>query len=67
MKIIWLGHSCFLFENSQGIKILTDPFNDLIKKINFINNIDLVTVSHNHFDHNYISPFEKTAKIINKR
>ena len=30
MKITWLGHSCFLLEDSKGIKLLTDPFDSTL-------------------------------------
>ncbi|MFN3284460.1 MAG: MBL fold metallo-hydrolase [Pseudothermotoga sp.] len=51
MKITWFGHACFLFETAQ-IKILTDPFDSSVgyKVPNVV--ADIVTESHQHFDHN---------------
>jgi L-ascorbate metabolism protein UlaG (beta-lactamase superfamily) len=53
MNIAWIGHACFLIEAREG-RILTDPFGvdvpydfpDLVA--------DVVTVSHDHFDHNAV-------------
>ncbi|MDF2876188.1 MAG: Zn-dependent hydrolase of the beta-lactamase fold-like protein [Sporomusa sp.] len=54
MKIKWLGHSCFLLTSHNGVKVLTDPFDssvgyDVPRVI-----ADIVSTSHDHFDHNYI-------------
>ena len=52
MKIEWLGHACFLITAANGTRILTDPFDEKVglpvPKIK----VDIVTVSHQHFDHN---------------
>ena len=54
MKIKWLGHSSFLIENERGIKIITDPFDETLGyKLPRIK-VNIVTVSHEHFDHNYV-------------
>lgn len=53
MKIIWLGHASFLIETGNT-RIITDPFDEptgyRIPNIS----ADLVTVSHNHHDHNSV-------------
>lgn len=54
MRIRWFGHSCFLFTSKDGIRVLTDPFD---KSIGYpIPDIEpnIVTTSHEHFDHNAI-------------
>ena len=54
MKIRWLGHSSFLIESERGIKIITDPFDETLGyKLPRIK-ANIVTVSHEHFDHNYV-------------
>ncbi len=54
MKIKWLGHSSFLIESKRGIKIITDPFDETLGyKLPRIK-VNIVTVSHEHFDHNYV-------------
>ncbi|MCX7845128.1 MAG: MBL fold metallo-hydrolase [Dictyoglomaceae bacterium] len=55
MKIRWYGHACFLFTSKDGIKILTDPFD---KSVGYpIPDIEpnIVTTSHEHFDHNSVN------------
>lgn len=53
MVITWLGHSCFLLETSKGSKVLIDPFNPMLGSSPYKGSVDIVTISHNHFDHNY--------------
>ena len=57
MKIKWLGHSCFLIESDSGMRIITDPYNQMqgIKYAPIKEIADVVTTSHDHFDHNAIS------------
>ncbi len=52
MKIKWLGHSCFLVTSSGGVKIITDPFDDQVGYEVPSEEADIVTTSHDHFDHN---------------
>ncbi len=55
MKIRYLGHSCFQLFMDNGTKIITDPYKgvgyELPKKLS----ADIITVSHDHFDHNNVS------------
>jgi len=53
MKITWYGHSCFLFEAKEG-RILTDPFDATVPYEFPPYPVDIVTVSHDHFDHNAV-------------
>lgn len=53
MKITWLGHSSFLIEDSKGRKILTDPFDESVGYKTFNGDVDIATISHHHFDHDY--------------
>ncbi|MFC1865751.1 MBL fold metallo-hydrolase [Chloroflexota bacterium] len=54
MKIKWLGHSSFLITSEDGMKIITDPFSiEVAMSYAPINETaDIVTISHNHKDHN---------------
>ena len=51
LKIKWYGQSSFLITSSNGEKIVTDPFNKMGYKLPDTN-ADIVTISHNHSDHN---------------
>ncbi|MBQ2715070.1 MAG: MBL fold metallo-hydrolase [Clostridia bacterium] len=54
MKIQWLGHSCFRLEESTDSSVVTDPYRSYIgielPKVQS----DVVTVSHDHDDHNFV-------------
>jgi L-ascorbate metabolism protein UlaG (beta-lactamase superfamily) len=57
MKITWLGHSSFLIEAKDGTRIITDPFEagsygGAIGYPPIRDRADIVTVSHDHADHN---------------
>jgi len=52
MKIKWLGHSCFLITNERGINILTDPFDETLGYRMTKEKINIITISHEHYDHN---------------
>jgi len=68
MKIKYLGHACFLMETSEGIRILTDPYQygafGAIKYSKITDEADIVTVSHEHADHNAVSEVPGEAKVI---
>ena len=64
MQIKWLGHSSFLIKNSLGKRILIDPFNSEIGYSSFEGNIDIITVSHNHFDHFCINDSWNNCNIL---
>ena len=57
MNIKWLGHSCFMITSEVGIKIITDPYvtGGNIKYSEITESADIVTVSHDHFDHNNVA------------
>mgnify|MGYP001062523311 CR=1 FL=1 len=52
MKIKWLGHSCFLITNNRGINILTDPYDETLGYKMTKEKINIITISHEHYDHN---------------
>ncbi|HEY8892927.1 MAG TPA: MBL fold metallo-hydrolase [Clostridium sp.] len=66
MKITWLGHSSFLLEDSKGSKLLTDPFDTTLGYEIYKGSPDIVTISHQHFDHNYSKELKGNYKIIDK-
>lgn len=57
MYITYIGHSCFKIQDkigSDGVTIITDPFDKSIGLKVPDSQADIVTVSHQHADHNYI-------------
>jgi L-ascorbate metabolism protein UlaG (beta-lactamase superfamily) len=66
MKLKWLGHSCFLITSETGLGIITDPYSTS-GGINYspVNEAaDIVTVSHNHRDHNNIAAVQGKPEVI---
>jgi len=54
VEILWFGQACFLLR-SKNAWIVTDPYNDQYGlKVPKNLKADVVTVSHEHFDHNNI-------------
>lgn len=61
MDITYLGHSCFKLKGKQGV-VVTDPY---AKDVGFSMpsvSADIVTVSHQHFDHNAIQQVAGTVR-----
>ncbi len=66
MKIKWLGQASFLITSEAGIRIITDPYTpserltyDEIKE-----SADVVTVSHEHGDHNNVAAVRGNPEVI---
>jgi L-ascorbate metabolism protein UlaG (beta-lactamase superfamily) len=64
MKITWFGQACFLVE-SGGVTIVTDPYDSKIgltlpKDLR----ADVVTISHQHMDHNNVSAVGGNPTVI---
>ncbi len=55
INLTWLGQSTFIMSTGDGVKVLTDPVNPNMIKVEISEAIDLVTVSHEHADHNYVA------------
>lgn len=64
MNIYWLGQSSYLIETDNKKKILIDPFNNEIGYTPFKGAVDLVTISHEHFDHNFLDLIENNPTVI---
>jgi L-ascorbate metabolism protein UlaG (beta-lactamase superfamily) len=68
MVITWIGHSCFKIQDKigpDGVTVVTDPFDKSIglKPPSF--EADIVTVSHDHYDHNNIKALRGQPYVIN--
>lgn len=59
MKIRWLGHASFLITSEeQGVRIVTDPYTPVEGRLMYRpidEEADIVTVSHEHGDHNNVA------------
>lgn len=64
VKITYFGHACFLLESREGKRILIDPFNDQVGYPVPRVAADLVLVSHEHFDHNYVQAVTGSPRVI---
>jgi L-ascorbate metabolism protein UlaG (beta-lactamase superfamily) len=66
MKVKWLGHSSFLITSDKGVKIITDPYKSggPLKYGDVKGPADVVTISHEHGDHNYTALIEGNPQII---
>jgi L-ascorbate metabolism protein UlaG (beta-lactamase superfamily) len=67
MIITWQGHSCFKIQDKigpEGVTVVTDPFgkNTGPKVPNF--EADIVTISHDHDDHNNVAALRGDPFVI---
>ncbi len=53
MKITWYGHACFAIAAREA-RLLTDPFDEQVPYAFPESPVDIVTISHGHFDHNAV-------------
>jgi len=65
MKLKWFGHSCFLLTSDNGVRVLMDPYNEMIGKLPMIE-ADIVTVSHQHGDHNNVKAVKGPSTVVDK-
>ncbi|MCD8200926.1 MAG: MBL fold metallo-hydrolase [Clostridia bacterium] len=65
MYIRHLGHSCFLMKNAGGVTVITDPYEAKSVGAPKINEkADIVTVSHEHYDHNAVDEVRGKYSLI---
>jgi L-ascorbate metabolism protein UlaG (beta-lactamase superfamily) len=66
MKIKWLGHAAFLITADDGTRIITDPYetNPGLKYGQINETADIVTVSHEHGDHNNVAAVRGNPKVV---
>ena len=64
MIIEYLGHSCFRITGENGVTILTDPYTKVGYELRTGLTADVVTVSHEHFDHNFTQAIEGDFQIL---
>lgn len=54
ITIEYFGHSSFGISDSEGMKIVTDPYDPIMGYTFPSVSTQILTISHNHFDHNYL-------------
>ena len=69
MKVKWYGHAAFLITSGQGVKIITDPyepggFGGAIGYGQIPDEADIVLVSHDHADHNYVQGLRGKPQVV---
>ena len=66
MKVKWLGHASFLITSDNGTRIITDPYKSGgdLRYGEVKGPADIVTVSHEHRDHNYTATIEGNPQIL---
>lgn len=64
MKLTWLGHSSFRLEESTGTSVVTDPFHPYVGYEMPNVEADIVTISHGHQDHSYLSAISGNPTVI---
>ncbi|MFC1939292.1 MBL fold metallo-hydrolase [Chloroflexota bacterium] len=66
MKIKWLGHASFMITSDDGIRIITDPYapNERLTYDEIKESADIVTVSHEHFDHNNVAAVGGNPEVV---
>ncbi|MGI6404959.1 MAG: MBL fold metallo-hydrolase [Syntrophaceticus sp.] len=63
MIIHWLGHACFHCQG-EGVSLLTDPFDEEVGYPLPQVEADVVTVSHDHHDHNAVSLLPGEPEVV---
>ena len=64
IDLTWFGQATFLMKTGDGVKVLIDPVNPGMMKVEIPDIIDLVTVSHEHGDHNYVEMAKGNPVVI---
>lgn len=66
MKVKWLGHASFLITAENGTRIITDPYvaGSGLKYGEIKEPAEIVTVSHDHFDHNNVASVVGNPQVV---
>ena len=69
VKVRWLAHAAFLFTSPEGKKILLDPSESVTnlpekyrKDWKNLGGVDLILISHGHFDHAHVPTLRKLSE-----
>jgi len=67
MKVKWLGHASMLMTSHDGLRVVTDPYTPGAFGLDYAPidvEADIVTVSHDHADHNNVSAVRGNPDIV---
>lgn len=64
MKITYIGHACFALEAKDGTRVITDPYDASVGLAMLPLQADLITMSHEHHDHNCEDMIAGQPKIV---
>ncbi|MEW6232385.1 MAG: MBL fold metallo-hydrolase [Chloroflexota bacterium] len=63
MEISYLGHACFRLKGKE-VTVITDPYDKSVGYNLGRPTADIVTVSHDHLDHNYVPGVGGNPKVV---
>lgn len=64
MRFYWYGHACFLIVTAGGTRVLTDPFDATVGYSLPREPVDVVTVSHHHYDHDAAGEIKGHPRVV---
>ena len=67
MQVKWFGQSAFLITSQQGLRVITDPYSTPTETMKYdpIDEVaDIVTVSHDHRDHNNVASVKGDPQVL---
>jgi L-ascorbate metabolism protein UlaG (beta-lactamase superfamily) len=66
MKVKYLGHASFLITLDDGTRVITDPYqtSEDLTYGEIRESADIVTVSHDHFDHNNVAAVRGNPEVV---
>jgi L-ascorbate metabolism protein UlaG (beta-lactamase superfamily) len=65
ITIDYFGHSSFGISDNEGMKIVTDPYDPVLGYTFPSISTQVLTVSHDHFDHNNVAALNGYEQLIN--
>ena len=64
VQLTWFGHSAFLITSPDGVRVLTDPYPGNLGYGSRTFVADIITVSHEHFDHNSVASADGDPEVL---
>lgn len=69
MKVKWYGMAAFLLASEEGVRVIADPYEagsyeGRIGYSEITDEADIVTVSHDHGDHNFVSGVRGNPQVV---